>query len=651
MKLNKFINIENIFIYLASFILSLSNISNLCRRYISINFDTQAFINWQYASSSGLIPYRDIYYPYGILYYFKSSSLLFSVIFILLTPFLLSFFYLIFKKISNNRIISLLSIAALIIFISVYSGFEVFNRYGSFLLVAQLNVFLFYPKLKNNFYFLFLGGFTALYFSVFNDLGIYSVIAFILFSLYCLFSTPLNKKNIARYLQIGAHFIIGFIVGCLPLVILAHNLNFTNEFINFLKSLQENVLFAKTPFFHSALTKENLFVAIILVISVCVVFFRLIKKDASSLGNRVLVASVIVLVLLEQKNIIRSMDVELTFVAFFILILLLIEILKYLPTKLSIKYYYFIFAFILGSVFFIGLRQADIYSDREINIAKIKQTLITVKDKKCTLESNYLPSEAKSWIEESRKIKEITKNEDFFIYPDEKIFYNLLRIKPYYYPSIYESSSENAQIKTIEELKKRNNQFIIYNSSNFSVQDEVPNYIRAKELHKYILENYSFEKNVDNFIVLKKKNKDLFKSFENFPIYFQKYLLNVNLENIPYSEGSHKEKYIFNNGNILDSGNLNNINEYLKINETTSKSLFIVIKFEANSKNYSKIFLKSESFSTQIIFRKCNKSVCVINISNIPLFAKNRTLESININDSDLKNIYLIRINGKDKLW
>ena len=107
---------------------------------------------------------------------------------------------------------------------------------------------------------------------------------------------------------------------------------------------------------------------------------------------------------------------------------------------------------------------------------------------------------------------------------------------------------------------------------------------------------------------------------------FKKYILNIDLDSIPLSEGQYKYKYLSQNDNKkLISGTETAVNSYLMNNNISSDKLFLVLnqKEKLNKKNSS--FLKiitRDGYSTSVMFKNCSNNPCIINISKIPLFYK-----------------------------
>src|SRR5687767_13741472 len=88
-KLNKLLKknkSEIIFLVLFSALVLSLNYLSICSSYLKhSSFDLQTLLTWDYSAAKGLIPYRDLYYPYGLLFYYKTVNPFFAVLY-LLTP-------------------------------------------------------------------------------------------------------------------------------------------------------------------------------------------------------------------------------------------------------------------------------------------------------------------------------------------------------------------------------------------------------------------------------------------------------------------------------------------------------------------------------------------------------------------------------------
>ena len=248
-------------------------------------------------------------------------------------------------------------------------------------------------------------------------------------------------------------------------------------------------------------------------------------------------------------------------------------------------------------------------------------------------------------------------NKVFSFSTGDSAFYVLLNQKPPYYNAIFEGASYGNQNLAIKYMRDNEIEYVTLNTSKLSVQDTVPDYIRQGFLFKYILNNYQPFAVIGDHIILKKaQNNDFFASkiLEQVEDY-KNYLLDVYLYKIPHSEGLYKYNYLKNNNKIIIEGSIDKINSFLKKNNLSSSSKIIVLNSSTVNKSGSLIFIEFETKngnSTTVYFNPCNKNeVCIINLSRIPFFYKERLVEKI-IADKEYKGeIRIFDLKNSGNLW
>ena len=102
--------------------------------------------------------------------------------------------------------------------------------------------------------------------------------------------------------------------------------------------------FAKAPFFHGGLNLDNIFVLTMIFVTIFYLCINLLRKKEFSLANYFQVGIVFSTLILEQKNIIRTIDGQLTFIGLVMVVLLMAEIRnKFIKSiKFDKKYLYFL---------------------------------------------------------------------------------------------------------------------------------------------------------------------------------------------------------------------------------------------------------------------------------------------------------------------
>ena len=118
---------------------------------------------------------------------------------------------------------------------------------------------------------------------------------------------------------------------------------------------------------------------------------------------------------------------------------------------------------------------------------------------------------------------------NFYIFGDNLALYMLANIKPFFHTNIYNQSPQKEQLHTIAEILSRKVDLIIIDRNHLNF-DLVPNIIRLPLLSDFLLKNYSYDSDFDNYTFLRlKKQNDL----PNIKILSKIFGTDVDLKSIP----------------------------------------------------------------------------------------------------------------------
>jgi hypothetical protein len=644
-----------IFIFVCATVFSSVNLIYPCKLYTFPSFDNQSLLIWDYSSMINIFPYREIFYPYGILDYFKSQNIFFAYLYLLLTPVIFSVIFLGIKKLFKNKIYSYLSLFIFFFFVISIEGLETFNRYGIMAASPFLFSYLFF-SVKKHFYKLifFIGVCTAVIFSFINDQGLYMLVIFIGFSLMDkFFKKKIIRSPIHFFLKEISFYFAGFCIGVVPYTVylVFHGSFF--QFLMYLKDLPELSLLSKTPFIHSIFSPDNIFSLLILFIAIVYLVNKvLIKNQKATFTTYIQSGFIFILIILEQKNIVRSMSQQMIFITLLLTNALLADLLFYFKEVNRYKIT-FLFCFI-----FI---QLSIFLTFSFEIPKNTFLNTTSNSNYCIQQNmNNLISEDSDYKKVKNYLNSKKLKSNIYSYPGDQAFYILFNQIPPYSPSIYEGSPLRSQYDLIKYIQNNDVEYVIYNYQNTAIQDGVPNYIRVPYLHEYIMKNFIFEKKIGKFLILhrtKTKSDPLKDEFSKFPIVFKNYLQTVYLGAIPKSEGYYKTEYLNNSFNkvLITTASLKVFNQNLKNKNVDTHKKFLVLTLSDFRKNINTIMLKiktKDGITTNVIFNECMKEMpCIINLSHIPLLYNKRTLEEISVNDVPLKSVQLFTVNDDSHFW
>ena len=623
------------FLFLLFCIPSVSKLNDICKIYKSSNFDAQALLTWDYTSYLKLFPYKQVFYPYGLLAYYQSQNIFFQAVNFLLTPLLYTIFFIIFQKIFKNNFFSILTIILFYSFIEKFIGHEIFNRYGVIAALSCISAFLFHRKtyLSEKMIFI-LGLTTGIIFSLLIDQGIYVFLIIILF----IFVNPVLKqgiKNISSlnyYKHVGKSaifFIMSILVGLFPfLVYLTYNGSLHNFYL-FLLRLSDMSLYAKAAFFPYSRSPENLFTFTSIFLTISSITYNVFFKKTNLNFIFYLQLSLIgVLIFLEQKSFIRSIAEQITFIS------LLLFILLFLRSRIR---------YLLPYICIIGIVFIYKWPSDPASGTFAKENL---SPKACLNKNinNFLTGRKEYRLVKQKIEKDFGYKGKIFSFPGDPIFYLMFNQIPPFYSNNYDSSSINAQKKQIAYMEN-GAEYVIYNLNIPAIQDGVPNYIRTPEEMKYILNNFSPIEKINNFLILRKnKNVDIFENiYFNNDNTLKEYLLNVNLYSIPYSEALYKDKRL----------EREKFSEFSKGDVISSKNKIIILR--SKQKNYNKtvvIKIKTkEGLETRIYFQPCRNVNCIINLSHVPLFYRERQITDINLPVDFLGKIQIAENKDGFSLW
>lgn len=637
-----------IFLILLSF--SFYNHLFLCKFFPRDTFDSQLAIFWDYTSLYSLIPNIDIMYPYGLLSYYKNTSLFFFFIYVLLFPSLGILILSALEKIIKNKVLIYPAFFSFILFVLRYTGLEVFNRYGLLLGISIL-LSLVYAKhtyIPRTLSIIF-GCLIGFIFSIINDVGFYCIIFFLFFSLFIpIFNNGVDLLKTNKYYIYQAHniilFLIGILIGLLPAVFFFIKLeNLATLFYNS-KYLFDFPIYSKTPFLPSLRSTENLFNFTALTVTIFVLSYkRIILKEKNTLLSYVQVGIVISLLLLLQKSVIRSIDTQITFLSFLLYIFLILEVINFLKGKVgSVLLYTYFASFLFLAFYVIGLREfnvTNVYSYKLVGSDVITgniKSFLTRKQASCFSQNIGVYRENKTYRDILTFIKNNVQSRPIiFDYLTNPIFYVLSDQKSPFYFEVFASSPSYAQQRINKEIGELDTDFVILNADTLRTKDNVPDYARNSILLKYILNNFEVLEKVENFIIFKKTEDENFDFFADKNLAkvtdFKNYLLNVDLGSIPGSEGLYKSKLLGNK--VIDP------------KDFAAEDKIIVLRSKSSTKNKKLLITLSSNFgNTRIEFDNCIKdNLCIINLSNVPFFYKNRIIKEIRYDPAFIEDMKVLQ--------
>ncbi len=307
-----------------------------CPLFHSLSFDSQALFTWYYTAVKGLFPYKDIFYPYGLLAYYKDVSLIAHLMYEAIPPiaFLLTFF--LFRIIWKNNLFALLSFLFFFLFTNYFNG-ETFSNYGFVAIVASSYAILFAKKEVKKKWIFLIGVGCGLLFSFLHPQGFYLTSLFVVgLGVSLSMHKGITLQVLFEYGQKLILFSVGILLGLTPFIVFLVTKGALFAFLFYVTHLSDLTLFGKSPFIPFSTTHENLFTFMILsLLAFYVSYVIFFKKKKADLSDYLLLQVFFVTLLFENISIIRSVDSLITFLP--VLTIIIFAAKLHTKTKFSKK--------------------------------------------------------------------------------------------------------------------------------------------------------------------------------------------------------------------------------------------------------------------------------------------------------------------------
>ncbi len=571
-----------------------------CPLFHSLGFDSQALFTWYYTAVQGLFPYKDVFYPYGLLAYYKDVSLIAHLMYEAIAPiaFLLTFF--LFRIIWKNTLFALLSFLFFFLFTNYFNG-ETFSNYGFVAIVAACYAVLFAKKeIKKKLVF-FIGVGCGLLFSLLHPQGFYLIALFVAgLGASSYLHQGLTLRVVYEYIQKLIFFFLGVLLGFIPFILILISKGAFSAFVFYLSHLSDLTLYGKSPFIPFSTTHDNLFTfAILSLLAFYVSYVIFFKKKKADFSDYLLLQVFFVTLLFENISIIRSVDSLITFLP--VLTITIFAAKYYTNAKLSKQFFFTSYMLLFLIIFFcLGFKPLGNFSHG-----------IMIRDANACIEQNK-----KILLSSQKKFQSL---DHVFSFPADPVWYVLTKQPPPYYFNNYDSSAIYAQKKQIAYIENTTINTVIYNTALPKLQDDVPNYIRTPLEFAYILNNFSPEKMTDTMLIFKReKHSDIFhEPFLDKHSVFKEYLLQIDLEAIPRSEGLYKIEAIKKDIQW----------DEIKPPFDSQNKVLVMLQEKAAPKKIILSITERAGRTTNVTLNACGiNNYCIINLSRIPLFYKNRTI-------------------------
>lgn len=638
-------------------------IGNLCANFSTIGFDSQNFVTWYYTASNNILPYKDVFYLYGLVSYLKPSHIIFTFIYFYQVAITLVGLWIVLRILFTSVYIRLLAFFTLYIFNEKFGSFNSIWRFYAIPVVIGICLLIFERyKEKHIFKAALLSGILAgLLLSSVTDAGIYVIVLLGILALY----------YFADIIKIILGYLLGFLIGFLPHLIYLLQYAMLPDYINSLKDLSDMTIYAKVPFMTEFFAPNHWFLFLAMASTSFYLAYALFFNRDYFLSTRGKLQFLwfIGILFLENKNIVRA-QIHSQFL-FYGFMLFLIHVANILDIYKKIRY---ASIFAATSVTILAGIVIQYYTLQPYTrlFAETAYKQIT-KDFPAQIKHGWPQKEVNQCIKHNFSESNINYpdsykviraylmlKQDFngkvFSYPADPLFYVLLNQTPPKYFNLYDASAKKAQLENIEYIERENIDYILFNTKSMAIQDSVPDYVRGKTIFKYLLKNYRIETKIDTFLVLRRINTvneyDLLSSaFILDTTELNYHLHNPQLGGIPRAEGLYKYKSINNSLKLPFSVPINSKNIILIAQH--QKPITIQNAYMPKESTFVRLVIENNQ-EIIIHYTPCNKSeYCIIRLDNIPAFYQNRVITQIS-GDSKYPADYYFTTLGKTEeklLW
>ncbi|MBP7768305.1 hypothetical protein KA082_00525 [Candidatus Woesebacteria bacterium] len=615
-------------------------------QFSDLSFDAQSLLTWQYAAQSGVIPYKEVFYPYGLLQYYSDSSAALQGISVLLCSIYFFVIYQSLAVVTRSKRTALAILLLFFLFVGRFTGFLSFVRYGGALVFGLWLVLQsVYRSVEKKSIQVQLGVLSGLLLTLFLDQGVYAV------GLYCAVSVLLSVQKskpfsvgalLRSLLMQGQLFSMGFLLGSAPLWIFLLYFGALTGFIHTLQYLPELSIYAKAPFFSSFRKPEIIFITSSCIAGVWFLTQRIVvDKKKLQAGEYFVYVTTLLLLLVSIKNVVRLIDREIT------------------PFAVLNGVYIFFLMLKKDSIGFFGIGKKGMLALICLFFLVLQPFFVDTQFRQRSFKQKTVFDQVSQLLVTNPRFEQVLTTlraqNDFsghvFSYPTDPIFYILLKQKPPHYFQTYDASAQRAQLEQIKYIEEKNVSYVIYNTSIPALQDAVPDYMRSNTLLKYILTHFTARTQSHEFLLLVRSSSADFLTDAQFPAQLKEELSHVNFGSVPLSEGIHVLS-LLEKKPVIAFKYLSGVERTIYFPEKSIQANEVALSLSCQTTTTQSITMTSVDGVVTTVSVDCREQYpVVINLGRVPVFFTDRKLQSIAYSQ-DLSNPRVFDITTPPKeLW
>lgn len=478
---------------------------NLCHQPLGNGFDAQNIYLWEYLPSMGIIPLKENFYLYGYLAYYKTTSVFVFLTYALISPLFYTLTYATYlKRLFPSKTLAIIALVCLVCIVHPTLGVHTLSRYGLLLIGLLLTTAAITRSVVKPRGLVLVGFTTSLIILASTAEGIYTLtLSLLLINLHLLFTRPFKRPLLKQLFINNSAYLLGLIIGLIPLVVLNTLLDNWAGFLETLRHHAYVAIYAKSDFIPQdrlqAVLLAGLWLAV-LVLSLDLFKPKLRVKPAYWLILALTLATLAV----QQKNLVRSSTYATLAYTFVLLIGLYGYSLKRMVNRLAIylaPVILIILTFILMDIAHLALPAKQLRS----KIITWYRQPPPINSQLCSL-SQADPAQ----LEGSERFTPLVQylsalypGKSVFPFPYDPVLYIYLKQLPAPYPNYYNASPLTAQIANLNFMDSQPVGIVVYDLYSL-IFDAAPEFVRNQTFFNYLLDHFVPVKQIDDFIILER---------------------------------------------------------------------------------------------------------------------------------------------------
>lgn len=663
-KFNHHPLLEFLLIFFFTYLLLLPGTDNFCHRLSHLDFDTHNLFVWDHLAEKGYQPYKDTFYPYGFLFFYKSQNLALYVLYTLIAPLLFSLTYLaLIKRLFPRPLLKLLVYLSLLFITLNLLGSHAYSRYGLLSALGLFSAWLLYPRTHLNRRLILLGLISGVTLFASSGDGLYLVMlhaGLILFDTCIFFPLKPYGSWLVRLLKRFVVYGLGLSLGLIPLLGFLFQTKLLTPFLTFFLDMAHMTEYAKIHYF-----PDNIYEVVIIATFILSFVVALIRVYSVPLRRQyatyLLVTAWFSLFILLQKHLVRPIGQTIFFYAFILILILtgiafktlfspklrgqLLALSLYaafifsLISALSQPFYLSVFTQALKSYAPPRLPGTLAYSAKLCQIEAIDWTKLQLPPAYPLLKSYF---------------HNLSQPYRLFSFPYDPLLYLYLNQKPAPYPNVYESAPPAAQAQNLKFLENEAITHVVYNLSA-PIIDWSPEYVRTFATTEYLLNHFQPVASASSFIILQKTaTPSAFftpKMANTFPELYR-HLTHITWGQIPLTQGQN-----FGAGIVLEANDKQAysdtiaLNQYLETNPQSTDNLILILSFQDITTPTGRItIIDNQDLKTDLVFGLKPHAQALFRLSRVPLFIQGGRLTHLEV-DPPPATLWLIQPKEASHLW